>query len=257
MRIAVIIPTHDRPGLLRRALASVHAQTRTPDEILVVNDGTMQVPNDLLSDKVKIVYTRRLQGVSVARNSGAASCQANRLAFLDDDDTWEPDYLQACEHLSVLHKAQLVLTAFNKVRENGCSTPEKVPPERLEANDWLVRNQGLRGSNLFIDRHAYIQVGGFDPSLRSMNDLDLAIRLAEVERLRYVRNAAHLVNFHVHSGPRLTTPGSSTNRNGVMAFLAKHGHRMNDEQRKNYRERVKDLWGLDIGAYQFDTLGSH
>jgi glycosyltransferase involved in cell wall biosynthesis len=257
MRIAVIIPTYDRPSLLRRALASVHAQTRTPNKIIMVNDGTMHIPNDLLGDKVQIVCTLGLQGVSVARNVGAASCQADRLAFLDDDDTWEPDYLQACEHLSHVHNAQLVLTAFNKVRENGGSTPEKVPPERLGSNDWLVRNQGLRGSNLFIDRLTYLQVGGFDPSLPSMNDLDLAIRLAEVERLRYVCNTEHLVNFHVHSGPRLTTPGSSTNRNGVMAFLAKHGHRMNVEQRKNYRERVKDLWGWDIGAYQFDTLGSH
>jgi glycosyltransferase involved in cell wall biosynthesis len=249
VRIAVIIPTCDRPHLLQRALASVAVQTRKPHEVIVVNDGSDDITSLSGFSDLSLVENVSYSGASAARNKGASASNADVLAFLDDDDTWDPTYLEICESIVHTRGANLVLSAFNKVGMNGTRAPEKVPPSRLRASDWLVRNQGLRGSNLFIARHLFDAVGGFDEMLPAMNDMDLAIRLAEHPALRYARQPDPLVNFHVHRGQRLSTPGSDTNRTGVLAFLKKHGPRMTEVQRSAFRERVYELWGWYPGTH--------
>lgn len=249
MRIAVIIPTCDRPHLLQRALASVAGQTRKPDEVIVVNDGSAEITSPSGVSGLSLVENVSYSGASAARNTGASASNADVLAFLDDDDTWDPTYLKTCERILQTRGSNLVLSAFNKVGMNGTRAPEKVPPSRLLASDWLVRNQGLRGSNLFIAHSLFDAVGGFDETLPAMNDMDLAIRLAELPALRYARQHVPLVNFHVHRGQRLSTPGSDPNRTGVLAFLKKHGPRMTEVQRSAFRERVYELWGWDPGMH--------
>ncbi len=247
MRIAAIVPTCDRPHLLHRALASIAAQLRRPDEVVVVNDGITSLSVQLDLHNLQLVEENTRRGASAARNAGASASSANTLAFLDDDDTWDPTYLMICEARMVEHQANLVLSAFNKVNADGYSSVEKTPPEQMDANDWLVRNQGLRGSNLFIRRTLFEAVGGFDEALPAMNDIDLAIRLAEYPGLRYARQALPLVNFHVHGGQRLSSPGTIANRLGIEAFRKKHGWRMTASQLQAYRERVMRLWGWDPG----------
>ena len=93
--VSVVIPTYNRRDTLARALDSVFAQTRTPFEVIVVDDGS----NDGTSDWVREVYPEvRLleqenQGVSAARNYGIREASGTWLAFLDSDDAWFPEKL--------------------------------------------------------------------------------------------------------------------------------------------------------------------
>ena len=170
------------------------------------------------------------------------------LAFLDDDDTWDPAYLAEAEHLAHARGLELVLTAFLKVREHEGSweeLPEKVPPASLQPEDFMVRNPGIRGSNLFISRDAFLCSGGFDPALPSFHDMDLGLRLARLPGLRYGRNERPRVRFHVHPGPRLSTAGSPTNVAGLRAFLAKHSDSMGPERVSAFRERARKLFGVE------------
>ena len=249
--ITVIVPTCDRPGRLPGALASVLAQTRAPDEILVVDDGAVPVEVGALPAGVVLLRTRGRQGASFARNLGANQALGSHLAFLDDDDRWEPDHLAEAEALARAGGDDLVLTAFAKVRESPVgeqAVPEKVPPERLAPEDFFVRNPGLRGSNLFVRRTLFLDLGGFDLDLPSHNDLDLGIRLASVPGLRYRRNPRPRVRFHVHPDVRLSTPGSPANLAGMRALLARHGTRMGPERVSAFRARCLALFGVDPGA---------
>lgn len=246
--LSVIIPTHDRPELLRRALASVAAQTRPPDEVLVVDDGHSPLaPVDFPG--LRWVRQDAPHGAARARNLGASRASGSWLAFLDDDDTWEPSYLAEAEQLARAGDLELVLTAFLKVRlhadGSGDVTPEKVPPPTLRPEDFFVRNPGLRGSNLFISRECFLRVGGFEASLPSFHDMDLGVRLADVPGLRYAPNPRPLVRFHVHPGQRLSTAGSATNVAGLRAFLARHGERMGPERAAAFRQRARDLFGVE------------
>ncbi|WP_052518733.1 glycosyltransferase family 2 protein [Archangium violaceum] len=245
--ISVIIPTRDRPALLRRALASVTAQTRCPDEVIVVDDGDLPMEQPP-GPGVRLVRQEVPHGAALARNLGASAASGSLLAFLDDDDSWDPVYLEEAEQLALTRGLELVLTAFLKVRHREGTQemiPEKVPPAVLQPEDFLVRNPGIRGSNLFISREVFLRAGGFDPALPSFHDMDLGFRLARLPGLRYGRNVQARVHFHVHPGLRLSTPGSSTNVAGLRAFLAKHADTMGPERISAFRERARQLFGVE------------
>jgi glycosyltransferase involved in cell wall biosynthesis len=94
--IAVIIPTYNRSHTLRRALDSVNNQTVRPSEICVVDDGSTDETEQLLSrhyPQVNYVYQSNA-GVSSARNAGVALTKGHWLAFLDSDDEWMPNKLE-------------------------------------------------------------------------------------------------------------------------------------------------------------------
>jgi len=246
--VSVIIPSCDRPGRLRRALASVLAQRSRPVEILVVDDGSVPLDGHELPAGARILRDAGLQGACHARNLGAAQARGRWLAFLDDDDRWHPAYLEEAQELARRGQADVVLTAFTKVRElpQGSElVPEKVPPSALRAEHFFVRNPGLRGSNLFIRRQLYLAVGGFDEGLPSHNDLDLGVRLADHPGVGYRRNRQRRVFFHVHSGPRLSAPGSPANVAGIRAFYERYAERMGAELASDFRARSLQLFGVD------------
>jgi glycosyltransferase involved in cell wall biosynthesis len=248
--VSVVIPTCDRPTRLLRALDSVLAQRHPADEVLVVDDGRERVNQAQLPAEVILISGDGRQGVCWARNQGASTASGQWLAFLDDDDRWHPAYLEEALALAGRSDANLVLTAFTKVRERPGGTeqiPEKVPPVHLAPEDFYVRNPGLRGSNLFIQNNLFHAIGGFDQQLPSHNDLDLGIRLFSHPEVRYQRNPKPRVLFHVHPGPRLSTPGSMANVAGMRAFLGRHATAMSPERVAAFRQRCLDLFGVDPG----------
>lgn len=95
--ISVVIPTYNRLGYLREALASVQAQTRAADEILVVDDGSSDGTEAAISALPPPVrYIRQKNaGPAAARNRGLREATGTWIAFLDSDDLWTPDKLAA------------------------------------------------------------------------------------------------------------------------------------------------------------------
>src|SRR6185295_2750617 len=93
--ISVVVPTYNRARLVVRAVESVLAQTRPPDELIVVDDGsTDDTPAALarFGDRVRLV-SQRNAGAAAARNNGLALASRPWAAFLDSDDVWVPDHL--------------------------------------------------------------------------------------------------------------------------------------------------------------------
>ena len=95
MNISVIIPTHNRCELLRRALLSVFAQTLLPTEVVVIDDGSTDNTATMIRTEFPAVsyYYQENSGVSSARNLGIQHTTGDWLAFLDSDDEWLPEKL--------------------------------------------------------------------------------------------------------------------------------------------------------------------
>lgn len=99
-RVTVVVPTHNRPALLREALASIAAQTCTDWEVVVVDDGSTP-PIDAaaleasVGGRLRLVRHDQPRGVAAARNSGFAAARGELIAQLDDDDRLAPDALSA------------------------------------------------------------------------------------------------------------------------------------------------------------------
>ncbi len=86
--VSVVIPAYNAEKYIGRAIDSVLAQTRQPDEIIVVDDGsTDNTPNAIKSYGSKVYYIHQENGgASVARNTGIEAAKSEWIAFLDADD---------------------------------------------------------------------------------------------------------------------------------------------------------------------------
>jgi glycosyltransferase involved in cell wall biosynthesis len=96
--ISVVIPTHNRAGVLPRAVQSALAAVAPGDEVIVVDDGSTDSTAEALkafSDKIRYFYQANA-GPGPARNRGIQLANNPLIAFLDSDDEWFPDklYLQ-------------------------------------------------------------------------------------------------------------------------------------------------------------------
>ena len=187
--VSVVIPTYDSAAVLTDAIDSVLAQTRPADEIIVVDDGstddTAQVCK-AYGDRIRCIRQEN-QGASVARNTGIAAACGNWLAFLDADDTWEPQKLALqLDALAQHPEADFAVTAalvwspddrtYYQYRWDG-----PIEPDTMRA-ELLVRNifTGIC-SSLLVRREALESVGCFAPG-KASEDRRLAIDLLERHR---------------------------------------------------------------------------
>lgn len=94
---SVIVPTYNRPGMLKRALHSIDAQGFQDYEILVVNDGGENM-TPITKHFPRAVYLahERNRGLPAARNTALKAARGEFIAYLDDDDIWFPNHLQTC-----------------------------------------------------------------------------------------------------------------------------------------------------------------
>ena len=97
--IGVIALTYDRPQWLAEALASVASQTRLPTEVLVVDDCSPTPPaiDRELVERLPLRVIRQPVngGPALAAARGLRECRADLIAFLNDDDAWEPGFLES------------------------------------------------------------------------------------------------------------------------------------------------------------------
>jgi glycosyltransferase involved in cell wall biosynthesis len=94
--ISVIVPAHQATLYLAECLESILAQTRMPDEVIVVDDGSTDDTAAIASGfgpLVRVISTPHA-GTAAARNTGIAAATGNVVALCDDDDLWLPDKLR-------------------------------------------------------------------------------------------------------------------------------------------------------------------
>lgn len=108
--VSVIVPTCNRPALLRRALDSLAAQRFKGFEVVVINDGEEDVSGVTASFGPALAISLlehpvKYSGLSAARNSGVRAARGAYIGYLDDDDTVNAN------HLSLL---------YYTARESGC-----------------------------------------------------------------------------------------------------------------------------------------
>ncbi|WP_202840328.1 glycosyltransferase [Luteimonas saliphila] len=183
---SVIIPTWNRRDLVVRAIDSVLAQTREVQEIIVVDDGSTDDTGEVLAQRYgkRITYAAQANaGVSAARNRGLAMASGRYLALLDSDDVWLPEktarqvgFLEAhpdiglvlCDVMRMAPDGSLI-DVFDRRRQ----IPEDGPALR-----WVLRDPALAPLSVLMRREVYEDVGGFDESLRTAEDLDFHLRVA-------------------------------------------------------------------------------
>lgn len=111
MNFTVAVAAYNAESTLAETLASVHAQTERPSELLVVDDGSTDGTADLIrADQHARLISQPNGGVSSARNAAIAAAAGDVVAFLDSDDVWHPRHLEF--HRRNLEEAPEAVASF-------------------------------------------------------------------------------------------------------------------------------------------------
>jgi len=186
--VTAVVPTHNRPDLMKRAVQSILDQTYEGDiEIVVVFDACEpRLPDVELprNRTLRALVNERSRGLAGGRNTGILAASHDFVAFLDDDDYWMPEKLARQMRAFDAHEdAILVGTAM--IVDDGERTHERLVPSETVTHHDLLHNRlaGLHSSSFVFRRHAFLgSLGLVDEQLpRSYGeDYDMLLRTAAI-----------------------------------------------------------------------------
>lgn len=183
--VSVVIPTHNRAALLKRALESVRAQTHANLEIIVVDDAsddnTARVVDDIEDSRIRYIRHESNRGGSAARNTGIAAAIGSYIAFLDDDDEWLPEKVE--EQLKAMGGVDAVLCTATM---NGRRCGPFGSRARVELGDLRRGRFTGGGTGVLMARASILKETHFDEELPRCQDWDLFIRLAQRYSMTYL-----------------------------------------------------------------------
>lgn len=199
-KVATIIPTYRRPQLLVRAVESALRQTESDQVIVVVDDGG-GLPAGLPEDDRLVAFSLRSNtGVlGLVRNVGIRLSLSTYIAFLDDDNTWEPTHLKTALAAMAATAANappdLVYTAIRRLRGDG--TQMDILSQPFDRR--LLADQSFVDMNSFVIRRDPGVVFSRIPrrfSTLPKEDWELVFRLSRTRRTVHVpvTTVRYLVN---------------------------------------------------------------
>lgn len=180
-RVSVIIPTRDRAHLIRRVLDSVYSQTRLPDEVIVVDDGSKDDTCNIIKSHYPevVLLSQKNQGVSSARNKGIETAKFDWIALLDSDDAWQPEKIEY-QMKSLENQSEFLFCHTNEIwiRNGVHVNPLKKHAKR--GGDIFLHCLPLcviSPSSVIMHRTILNSVGLFDTNLPVCEDYDLWLRI--------------------------------------------------------------------------------
>ncbi|MFD8611706.1 glycosyltransferase family 2 protein [Streptomyces sp. NPDC059631] len=186
-RVSVVIPNYNYAKTLPLCLESLRRQTLPPFEIIVSDDASTDGSADVAERfGCRVLRATANQGVSAARNAGAAAARGDILFFLDSDEALSPRSLE--------NAVRLLAEDPGLGCVHGVIAPEPLvddgPVEwyrTLHAHHWRLKGVGPTPTAFFaaaaVPRHVFEEVGPFHPALRDSEDVEYSERLSARYRI--------------------------------------------------------------------------
>jgi glycosyltransferase involved in cell wall biosynthesis len=209
-KVSVIIPTYNRPHLIKRAIKSVLNQTYQHFEIIVVddsdNDETKKVIEGFGDKRIKYIKNEIRTTHTAARNLAIknSDSQSKYIAFLDDDDEWLPQFLEKCVN-KLEERTDLVgvIPVNQHVYEiDGWEIriPKKTNPVKEIWNTGIGNGSVLR-RDLFFKENIW-----FDEKISKGEDLDLGIRILKDHKIASIEEPLQIYHHYLApEGKKLST----------------------------------------------------
>lgn len=186
--VSIVIPVFNARPFISEALGDIEKQTYADWEVVLVDDGSPEPIDDIISSfkdrwpskRVVLEKKARNEGVSAARNDGMALTNGMWIAFLDADDRWTPNHLS--RKISVLQssRADLVYSAVEMFDDPSGQRLYNLGPtaeERAFFPDSLLSRNFIQPSGVIIRRRLYELHGGFNQSISIGEDYDYWLRV--------------------------------------------------------------------------------
>lgn len=190
LKVSVIIPTYNGAHRIYRTLKALMHQSVTPDEVVVVIDGSKDNTEHVVKEfsahfKSLKTISQTNMGRAGVRNTGVKNATGDLLIFYDDDTRPESDSIQKhlAFHLShnkailsgfPLEDIRLMKTDIQKYKEHLSRNWTSKYPNGL--NQLTKDDIFLTAANLSVKKQDYAKIGGFNEALTDTEDYDFALR---------------------------------------------------------------------------------
>lgn len=225
--VTVVVPTHNRPELMQKAVQSVLSQDYAGDiEVIVVFDACdVALPEISVADRRSLrgIPNERTRGLAGGRNTGIMNASSEFIASLDDDDYWFADKLT--EQMRVMQQnPQTYLVGSAMLVERGEATHERLVPVDVVHHDQLLHDRmaGLHSSSFLFRRSALVdKIGLIDEELPASygEDYDVLLRTAKLSPILVVNKPLLTVRW---SGQSYFFGKWLTYADGLSYLLEKH-----------------------------------
>lgn len=204
--VTVIVPCRNGARFLEAMMDSVARQTARPSRCILADDGSTDDTAAIARAAGWTVVptagnAERGVGIAGARNTALVHATTAYVAFLDADDEWEPEHLADC--VALLERYPEAVMAFGAMqrsdREDTVALPPSIPRRApFHAAVRLLGNNFVPVSAVVARRAAVSAIGGFDESMRVVEDYELWLRLSHIGPFVY-RDALSL-RYRIHEG---------------------------------------------------------
>lgn len=179
--VSVIMPVYNREDTITAAISSVLAQTYPYFELIIVDDGSMDgtinIVEEIVDERVRLIRGPGRSGVSEARNIGLRAAKGELIAYLDSDNTWKPEYLSAM--VAALHKSPNAHAAYSGQYLYRGTHPEPFAIRFASFNKGLLENRNYIDLNCFMhNKQVFKKTGMFDTKLKRFVDWDLILKIS-------------------------------------------------------------------------------
>jgi glycosyltransferase involved in cell wall biosynthesis len=188
--VSVIIPAYNAEDFIGEAINSVQTQTLSVSEIIVVDDGSSDQTAEVAAKLGASVIRQEHGGISVARNAGIRAAKHEWIAFLDADDTWEPQKIEfqlaairrypdvglvSCDLSQWLHGSPVseIVSDLAGVADNDA--PLVYIPQAQGA--FLIDRMTYNSPTMLIRRELLLSVGLFDEQVRYVEGVECYLRV--------------------------------------------------------------------------------
>lgn len=187
--VSVVLPTYDRPTFLRSAVESVAAQTYPNVELIVVDDysptpAARTIDEDSLGSSItlRVLRGEENRGANAARNEGIQAARGEYVAFLDDDDRWEPEKLE--RQVEAFQQGGtdvgVVCVGQRFIDENDRLTQRRLPTTTGDVAEDALQGAVLGPFSTIMVRAEVIEtVGPPDERFPAWQDREWHVRLAQ------------------------------------------------------------------------------
>ncbi|MGI5894062.1 MAG: glycosyltransferase family 2 protein [Candidatus Merdivicinus sp.] len=196
IKVSVIIPVYQVENYLERAIDSVLAQTLQEKEIILVDDGSEDNSPEICDryaaeypEQIRVIHKQN-EGLGMARNSGLDIARGEYVAFLDSDDTVEPEMYAAMYAKASAEDCDIVMCDVRilYVDENRTSVVSSYPREEVDLSDYIANGNNITYSVNKIYRRSLWEENRYEKMLFE----DIALIPALVTRtpkIGYVKEA--------------------------------------------------------------------
>ncbi|MFZ5918257.1 MAG: glycosyltransferase family 2 protein [Chloroflexota bacterium] len=210
LQVSVVLPTYNRRDRLERVLAALARQTVPVHrwEAIVVSDGSSDGTNEWLAAQqppfaMRCLFQENL-GVAVARNNGVAQARGQIVLFIDDDvipaPAWMAEHLRYHErHARAVVLGPMLPPPDSEFPRSAWVRWEEAMLDKqyqaMTSGEWQPGARQFYTGNTSLPRDEIVAAGGFDPSFRRAEDVELGYRLADRGLVFFFNPAAQGLHY--------------------------------------------------------------